>query len=77
MCLLLVGISATSGLARAGDYDRDGIADEREQELLEKFRPTFLVGTADCDVLPSEFLAGSGKPRAVARNGIIYGQVFP
>jgi hypothetical protein len=63
-------------LPTGSDSDRDGIADEHEQALLEKFRPTFLVGIADCDFLPAEFLPGSEKPRAVARNGTIYGQVF-
>lgn len=77
VCTLLVTLSAAWDLPLAGDSDRDGIADEREQALLEKFRPTFLISVADCDLLPAEFLAGSEKPRAVARNGTIYGQVFP
>jgi hypothetical protein len=77
VCTLLVTLSAAWDLPPASDSDRDGIADEREQALLEKFRPTFLISVADCDFLPAEFLAGSEKPRAVARNGTIYGQVSP
>jgi len=58
------------------DLDRDGIPDELEQALLEKFRPTLLVSAHDCDVSPAEFLAGSKNATVVQRNGTIYGQVF-
>src|SRR5882724_6773745 len=58
------------------DLDRDGIPDELEQSLLEKFRPTLLVSAHDCDVSPAEFLEGSKSATAVRRNGTIYGQVF-
>jgi hypothetical protein len=61
----------------AVDGDRDGLADEFEQELLHRFAPRFMVAMADCDVLPSEFLAGSPEPRPLAKNGTIYAQVFP
>jgi hypothetical protein len=61
----------------AVDYDRDGLADDFEQELLHRFVPTFMVAVEDCDVMPSEFLSGSREPRPVAKNGTIYGQVFP
>jgi len=36
-----------------------------------------MVAVGDCDVLPSEFRPSSQEPRAVAKNGTIYGQVFP
>lgn len=58
------------------DADRDGLDDGREQELLERFVPRFQVGAKDCDALPAEFAAGSAVPRAIARNGTLYGQVF-
>jgi hypothetical protein len=79
LCALLVPLSTAreTPAATDRDNDRDGIADEYEQALLEKFRPRFLISRADCDFLPAEFLAGSEKPRVVASNGTIYGQVFP
>src|ERR1051326_9001673 len=62
------------------DADHDGIDDALEAALLERFRPVFMVGSGDCDQLPAEFAAttplGSTPPRAIARNGTIYGQVF-
>ena len=63
--------------AYAVDHDRDGLADDFEQELLHRFVPTFMVAAGDCDVMPSEFLPSSREPRPVAKNGTIYGQVFP
>lgn len=59
------------------DTDRDGISDEREQALLEKFRPTFLVSAKDCAVRPSSFKAGRSVPEPMAQDGTIYGQVSP
>jgi len=66
------------------DRDRDGVDDALEAALLERFRPTFLVSGIDCDQLPAEFAPAlpesfsrlGAPPRAVARNGTIYGQVF-
>lgn len=66
------------------DGDRDGIDDALEAALLERFRPAFLVSSRDCDELPAEFApalpaafaAREQVPRAIARNGTIYGQVF-
>jgi hypothetical protein len=63
-------------VAEAADHDGDGLADDFEQELLARFVPTFMVSAGDCDGLPAEFRPGSRKPVAVAKNGIIYGQVF-
>lgn len=77
LSLLLLVLSAAAQESASLDRDGDGISDEREQALLEKFRPAFLVSAADCDQLPAEFLPGSETPRVVARNGTIYGQVFP
>lgn len=78
LCTLVLAIGVAAADRPPGnDDDRDGIADEYEQALLETFRPTFLISVNDCDNLPAEFLSDSEKPRAVARNGTIYGQVFP
>ncbi|MBE0657246.1 MAG: hypothetical protein IH602_06120 [Bryobacteraceae bacterium] len=63
--------------AWAGDEDRDGLDDAFEQALLERFRPTFMLSATECDVMPSEFLAGTKDPVKPVRNGTIYGQVFP
>jgi hypothetical protein len=68
-----------AGIAYGGeaDTDRDGLSDEFEQALLERFAPRFHISEADCDVAPAEFVAASPEPRVTARNGTVYGQVFP
>jgi hypothetical protein len=80
------GIFAVAGLlcffasnseCETADLDRDGLADDLEQALLLRFAPRFMAPAGDCDVLPAEFQPGSPQPRPVARNGTIYGQVFP
>ena len=58
------------------DNDRDGLPDDFEQAILEKFRPTWRIGTSDCNVLPAEFVPGDLTPSVKDRNGTIYGQVF-
>ena len=74
--ILLIVVAAT--LAHADvDLDRDGLSDGLEQELLERFAPRFHVHRQDCDVLPAEFAAGATDPKALARNGVIYGRVAP
>ncbi|MBI4890355.1 MAG: hypothetical protein HY821_06995 [Acidobacteria bacterium] len=59
------------------DADQDSLPDEFEDRILQVFRPKFHVSRTDCDVLPSEFEPGAKAPKSVARNGAIYGQVFP
>lgn len=59
------------------DSDRDGISDEREQVLLEKFRPEFMTSMNDCAVTPARFQPDQANPEFVAHDGSIYGQVFP
>lgn len=71
--LLLFPLSA---YPQSPDLDRDGVADALEQELLEKFRPAFMVSADDCDGMPSEFASGRNGPVSLERNGTIYGQVF-
>lgn len=73
MRLLLVLLLLTTDSA---DLDRDGIADEEEQRLLEQFLPRFHIATGDCDGKPSEFLAAGGVPVSKDRNGVIYGRAF-
>jgi hypothetical protein len=73
----LLVILVLSGIAAASDdKDVDGLPDELEQLLLEKFRPTFILSGSECDVAPAEFRAGSQTPLVLQRNGTIYGQVF-
>jgi len=58
------------------DDDHDGLPDNFEQAILEKFRPTWKISPTDCDILPAEFQPGVSNPTAKAKNGTIYGQVF-
>lgn len=59
------------------DSDHDGLADNFEQQLLEQFRPTFMISANDCAVRPASFEPGLVNPRFAAADGTIYGQVFP
>ena len=59
------------------DRDGDGLPDDAEQVLLEKFRPTFMISATDCSVRPARFEIYQTVPRPVAADGTIYGQVFP
>lgn len=64
-------------MPQSNDSDSDGLTDQLEQELLTKFAPTIMLSTRECDGLPAEFHPGSQEPRLAAKNGTIYGQVFP
>lgn len=63
-------------VAMETDTDRDGLSDEFEQALLEKFLPQLLISGQECAGMPSEFLADSQKPVGAEANGTLYGQVF-
>jgi hypothetical protein len=76
--MLLMALSLNNSLnASPVDSDSDGLADELEQELLTKFAPKFMLSSKECDGLPAEFRQGLPKPESLAKNGTIYGQVFP
>ncbi len=75
--VVIVFLAVGSALAGDVDTDRDGLTDRFEQALLERFAPRFHISAADCDIAPAEFVAGSPEPRVKARNGTVYGQVFP
>lgn len=64
-------------LLTAADLDHDGLKDSFEQELLQRFLPAFQVSRNDCDALPAEFAPNEISPKAIARNGVIYGRVVP
>ncbi len=59
------------------DSDHDGITDTVEQQLLQQFRPTFMISAQDCAGLPAKFQSGHVNPQPVTADGTIYGQVFP
>jgi hypothetical protein len=61
----------------SGDIDSDGLDDSFEQQILERFVPTWMLSAKECDSLPAEFHPDSRAPQSQARNGTIYGQVFP
>jgi hypothetical protein len=73
--LMLGAVYAAHG--READADRDGLSDQFEQALLQKFAPRFHISASDCDIAPAEFHSDLPQPRVKARNGTIYGQVFP
>ncbi|MBN2317522.1 MAG: hypothetical protein JXR49_00505 [Acidobacteria bacterium] len=78
LCLLLLPFAFTSPTGLSGeDIDSDGIKDSLERALLIKFSPEFMLSTEECDALPSEFIPGGQAPQLLAKNGTIYGQVFP
>ncbi|HET7873828.1 MAG TPA: hypothetical protein VFL42_15035 [Terriglobales bacterium] len=59
------------------DSDGDGLRDDKEQALLEKFRPTFMISATDCSIRPARFEPDRAVPKPVKPDGTIYGQVFP
>lgn len=59
------------------DSDHDGLSDELEQALLEKFVPSFMISGSDCSNIPAEFQKDNANPSVLAENGTIYGQVSP
>jgi hypothetical protein len=74
--LIAVPLLGQIGGFSGADDDRDGLPDDFEQAILEKFRPTWKFGSSDCNGLPAEFLPGDLTPSVKDRNGTIYGQVF-
>lgn len=63
--------------ASQSDIDNDGLDDLFEQQLLERFTPSWMLSEKECDSLPAEFRPGERSPQLLAKNGTIYGQVFP
>jgi hypothetical protein len=73
---LAIPLAAQIAGFTGADNDNDGLPDDFEQAILEKFKPTWKISPTDCDILPAEFLPGVPTPTVKARNGTIYGQVF-
>lgn len=70
-------LAQLSGVAVATDTDRDGLSDQVEAQLLNKFAPEFMISRNDCSVRPAAFFAGIKNPTVSADDGTIYGQAFP
>jgi hypothetical protein len=79
LCLAATAVYATDRISGVplSDADHDGLNDDLEQALLQRFLPHFLISAEECDGQPAEFLSGSPQPTATAQNGTIYGQAFP
>ncbi len=75
--MVLIGLSTCMITAAQLDSDRDGLTDDFEQQLLEMFRPRFVISASDCAGLPAKIKPGQLEPEVVSIDGTIYGQVFP
>jgi hypothetical protein len=58
------------------DLDRDGLPDQLEQALLERFTPTLLLARGECDSAPASFVPFMKEPLVRAKDGTLYGQAF-
>ncbi len=74
-CLLVICLAAALPAA-AQDLDRDGLPDQFEQSLLERFAPTLLLARGECDGVPASFVPYRSDPFVRAKDGTLYGQVF-
>jgi hypothetical protein len=74
--LILALLLSPAIYAQQPDIDHDGLPDTLEQQLLEKFRPTFMINATECDFAPAEFKADHKAPVVLHKNGTIYGQAF-
>src|SRR5690242_1740798 len=74
--LLALPLAAQVAGFSGNDGDRDGLPDDFEQAILDKYRPTWKISATDCNGLPAEFLPDVPTPTVKAQNGTIYGQVF-
>jgi hypothetical protein len=75
--LFLHSFAVSAQNAPSLDSDKDGLSDSLEQSLLTQFSPNFYIGQQECAGLPAAFQPGLLQPTPQAKNGTIYGQVFP
>jgi hypothetical protein len=73
---LIVLCLAAAVPAAGQDLDRDGVPDQLEQALLERFAPTLLLARGECDGAPASFVPFQSQPLVSAKNGTVYGQAF-
>jgi hypothetical protein len=59
--------------AAAQDIDRDGLPDQLEQALLERFAPTLVLSAGECDGQPAAMKPWSEQPQVIERDGTVYG----
>lgn len=77
-CLLLIPfVFNLPAVPRYSDIDNDGLDDRFEQQVLERFVPTWMLSAKECDSLPAEFHPDNQALQLQAQNGTIHGQVFP
>lgn len=74
---MLIPLLLAAALLSGADDDRDGLDDGWEQRMLERFAPRLYLSEGECDVRPAEFAPHEAAPRALARNGTLYGKVTP
>jgi hypothetical protein len=74
VCLLASG-AVCAAYGSAADTDRDGLSDQFEQALLQKFAPRFHISAGD-DITPAEFHSDLPDPRVKARNERSTGRCF-
>jgi hypothetical protein len=74
--LIAVSLAVAVPVA-AQDLDRDGLSDQFEQALLERFTPTLLLAAGECDGVPASFAPSVSEPMVRAKDGTLYGQAFP
>ena len=77
LTLALLLLACIPAIAQTNDADHDGLTDDVEQRLLEKFKPTIMISSSDCAGIPARFEPGVSSPRVAALDGTLYGQVFP
>jgi hypothetical protein len=78
LCAVPILLSACvlwAGPVVAQDLDRDGLADQLEQALLERFAPTLVLSAGECDGQPATLEPWALDPRVIDRSGTVYGHV--
>jgi hypothetical protein len=73
---VIVVVLAAAAPAAAQDLDRDGVVDQLEQQLFQRFTPTLLLAHGECDVAPASFVPFTSEPVVRARDRTLYGQAF-
>lgn len=69
------GAQASKGPAI--DSDRDGMSDDLEQALLQRFLPSFWIDRNDCAGVPAQFVPARRDPVVASEDATIYGQATP